>query len=248
MNYNELKKGLSPQKLNSYQSRLGCTSDRELIAAYMVLQSLQEKFYLPFQLVELTLRNNINDAIRTHLKNKGATNNQVNRWYNSVPVTKISKDQVTDAKNKAKKEVKGRPSNHNDVIARLTFGFWVYLLDKPHRLTGPANVDHQLWPYIDNAVFPNRGGKSIPQLFNDLNTLNKLRNRLFHHEPIWLANGVNSKKDALDKVDERYSLVMDMLNCLSPDKMKLINYVNMINEFKGHCVMQKFSDYEKLLP
>ncbi|MFA0442457.1 hypothetical protein AB4560_21325 [Vibrio sp. 10N.222.51.C12] len=248
MNYNELKKGLSPQKLNSYQRFLGCTSDKELIASYMVLQSLQEKFYLPIQLVELTLRNNINAAIYQHLKGKGATNRQANRWYHSVPATQTSKDQVSAAKTKANREVKGRPYNHNDVIARLTFGFWIYLLDKPHRLSGAANVDHQLWPYITNDVFPNRGGKGIPSLFNDLNTLNKLRNRLFHHEPIWMGSGVTSKQDALDMLDKRYELVMNMLGYLSPDKMKLVQSIDMINEFKAHCSMDKFTDYEKLLP
>ncbi|GGD58874.1 hypothetical protein [Lacimicrobium alkaliphilum] len=173
MNYNELKRSLSPYKLNSYQSYLGCQTDKELIAAYMVLQSLQEKFYLPLQLVEVTLRNNINGGIRDLLHNRGATTNQINRWYNSVPVTQDSTRQVAKAKQKASREVRGRGANHNDVIARLSFGFWVYLLDTPHRITGPANQAHQLWPFLNDKVFPNRGGKGIPALFNDLNTLNK---------------------------------------------------------------------------
>jgi len=248
MNYNELKRSLSPHKLNNYQNHLGCQSDKELIAAYMVLQSLQEKFYLPMQLVEITLRNNINDAIKEHLRARGATANQSNRWYNSVPATDNSRTQVSKAKAKANREVRGRGANHNDVIARLTFGFWVYLLDTPHRLTGPAHQAHQLWPYLNDKVFPNRGNKGIPALFNDLNTLNKLRNRLFHHEPIWSGAGVNSKQKALDKLQQKYSFVMSVLGYLSPDKLLLVNNIDMINEFNHHCTMQKFTDYEKLLP
>lgn len=248
MNYEKLKQGLSAQKLNSYSRFLGCQTDKELIAAYMVLQSLQEKFYLPMQLVEITLRNNVNDGIKELLINRGATINQSNRWYNTVPVTTTSKSQVAQAKQKAACEVRGRGHNHHDVVARLTFGFWVYLLHSPHRLTGAANRDHQLWPFLNDRVFPNRGGKGIPALFNDLNTLNKLRNRLFHHEPIWLGNGVNSKQRALDKLQNNYSLVMDVLGYLSPDKLILVNSINMVNEFNHSCSMSKFTDYEGLLP
>ena len=193
MNYEKLKSGLSSQRLDSYSRLLSCGTDKELIAAYMVLQSLQEKFYLPIQLVEITLRNNINNSIKSLLTNREATHNQVNRWYNTVPSTSKSKNQISNAKQKAEREVRGRGHNHNDVVARLTFGFWVYLLDKPHRLTGSGNRNHQLWPFLNDKVFPNRGSKSIPALFNDLNTLNKLRNRLFHHEPIWLSSTVSSK-------------------------------------------------------
>ena len=67
----------------------------------MVLQSLQEKFYLPIQLVEITLRNNINDAVKQHLLVKKATQNQSNRWYNTIPKTPSSKVQVDNAKKKA---------------------------------------------------------------------------------------------------------------------------------------------------
>lgn len=248
MNYEKLKQGLSVQKLNSYSRFLGCQTDKELIAAYMVLQSLQEKFYLPMQLVEITLRNNINDGVKELLSNRGAAANYSNRWYNTVPVTDISKSQVDQAKRKAKAEVRGRGYNHHDVVARLTFGFWVYLLDSPHRLTGAANRDHQLWPFLNDSVFPDRGDKGIPALFNDLNTLNKLRNRLFHHEPIWRSKGVDSKQSALDKLQNNYSLVMDVLGYLSPDKLILVNSINMVNEFNHSCSMSKFTDYEGLLP
>ena len=247
MNYTELKKGLSEQKLNSYNAYLHCKSDEELIASYMVLQSLQEKFYLPFQLVELTLRNNINNAIKEHLSNNGATRKQSNRWYNSVPKTAPSKKQVDTAKEKANREVNGRGANHNDVIARLTFGFWVYLLDKPHRNNNAGNVSHQLWPFLTEKVFPNRAGKGIPRLFNDLNNLNKLRNRLFHHEPIWTGAAVNSKQEALNRIDNQYMSVIEMLKHLSPDKHKLISDLNMVTDFQSHCTLQKFRDYESLL-
>ncbi|WP_218962382.1 hypothetical protein, partial [Lacimicrobium alkaliphilum] len=83
---------------------------------------------------------------------------------------------------------------------------------------------------------------------NPLHSLNKLRNRLFHHEPIWTGNGVNSKQKALDKLQAKYTSVMSVLGCMSSDKLLLVQNINMINEFNSHCTLQKFTDYESLLP
>lgn len=245
MDYIKLKKGLSSQKLDSYARYLGCSNDKELIATYMVLQSLQEMFYLPMQLVEITLRNHINDAIKSHSLKKGFTQNQSNRWYNRIPQGHTSQNQVRAAISKASREVRGRGSNHNDVVSRLTFGFWVYLLDTPHRITGTS---HQLWPFINSQVFPNSGGKGIPALFNDLNTLNKLRNRLFHHEPIWSGSGVNTKQKALDKLQSKHDLIIQVLGYLSEDKLLLVKNLDMVNQFKSACNIETFKNYENLLP
>lgn len=245
MDYEKLKKGLSSQKLDSYTRHLNCNSDKELIAAYMVLQSIQEMFYLPMQLVEITLRNHINDAVKEHVLNRGMTIKQSNRWYNHIPQGKISQAQVRKAIQKADREISNRGANHNDVVAQLTFGFWVYLLDTPHRLT---KTQHQLWPFITDKVFPNRKNKGIPALFNDLNTLNKLRNRLFHHEPIWSGSGVNSKQKALDKLQSKHNLIIKVLGYMSEDKLLLVKNINMINQFKSACSLKRFKDYEDMLP
>jgi len=173
------------------------------------------------------------------------TINQSNRWYNHIPQGQASQAQVRKAIEKANREIRGRGANHNDVVARLTFGFWVYLLNTPHRITGTS---HQLWPFITDKVFPNRDGKGIPALFNDLNTLNKLRNRLFHHEPIWSGSGVNSKQKALDKLQGKHDLIIKVLGYLSEDKLILVNNIDMINQFKGACTLNRFTEYENLLP
>lgn len=44
MDDEKLKKGLSPQKLDSYTRYLHCVSDRELIATYIVLRACKKCF------------------------------------------------------------------------------------------------------------------------------------------------------------------------------------------------------------
>lgn len=246
MNYEIIKKGFSPQKLQNYTTRLECGSDKELIATYMVIQSIQEKFYVPIQLLELTLRNNLHEAITQFQRNhRNKTVNQSNRWYNYIPANDYAANQVLQAKQKARREINGRGFNHNDVVARLTFGFWVYLLDQPYRL---HQSDRQLWPFITDNVFPNRQGKGIPELFNLLITINKTRNRLFHHEPLWLTQTTNTKEKALDNLRNKFQAITDVISYLSNDKMILLDKLNVIDEFSQLCREDTFEEYQNLLP
>lgn len=54
-------------------------------------------FYLPMQLVEITLRNHINDAIKCHVLQRGMTINQSNLWYNHILQGQTSQTQVRKA-------------------------------------------------------------------------------------------------------------------------------------------------------
>ncbi|EBV7437546.1 hypothetical protein ACJ92_23810 [Salmonella enterica subsp. enterica serovar Anatum] len=76
-------------------------------------------------MIEVALRNAINNTIKA---NHGPA------WYDSIPQTKKSQDLVLNAKQKALDECGVRYTD-DDVICRLTFGFWVYMLDAPYRDT-----------------------------------------------------------------------------------------------------------------
>lgn len=66
------------------------------------------------------------------------------------------------------------------VVAELTFGFWVYLTD--------PNLEHTLWiPALHKAFLPNKPPKRA-DLNRDLEKLRQLRNRVAHHEPIFMMN------------------------------------------------------------
>lgn len=77
---------------------------------------------------------------------------------------------------------KGRPANHDDVLAQLNFGFWVALFQKKH-VSG-------IWSRGKNAladVFPNMplAERTRELIYTRLHKVKALRNRIAHHEPIW---------------------------------------------------------------
>ena len=77
---------------------------------------------------------------------------------------------------------KGYPAKHDDVLARLGFGFWVAFFHKRY-ISG-------LWSRGKNplvSVFPNMDPKLRGRelIFARLRTIKALRNRSAHHEPVW---------------------------------------------------------------
>ena len=79
---------------------------------------------------------------------------------------------------------KGYPAKHEDVLARLGFGFWVACF---HKRYVPG-----LWNRGKNplaSIFPNMTPtlRTRELVFARLRTIKALRNRIAHHEPIWKA-------------------------------------------------------------
>jgi hypothetical protein len=95
-------------------------------------------------------------------------------WYDLAPLSQYWKDQLDKAK--AKPGAAGRPGK---VVAELTFGFWIDLLQAGnHRCLW---VDRKL-----NRAFPNtRLHRKF--IHERLKAIQLLRNRISHHEPVLTA-------------------------------------------------------------
>ncbi len=74
---------------------------------------------------------------------------------------------------------KRKPHDPDRIIAALNFGFWTSLLDRAY--------ERQLWPRLLAQVFPSmpRTLRTRQRLASRFNQIRRLRNRVFHHEPIW---------------------------------------------------------------
>ena len=84
MDLEEIKQGLSTEKLDTYRQVLDCKNDGELIAVYMAMQSIMSHFFPVVQLLEVTLRNSIHRAATTRFKD--------DKWYSKIPYTDESKN------------------------------------------------------------------------------------------------------------------------------------------------------------
>ena len=230
MDLTQVVVAISAPRLSFYKQFLGCRSEEEQVGTYLAFQDLSGEFFSVLQMVEVGLRNAINDAAKNHFSSSS--------WFETAPQTRKSKELVVLAKEKALSECGARYSD-DDVVCRLSLGFWVYMLDSAHRDT--ANKSAYLWtPEMRDLAFGNArnpwGGKlTVNSLFDEFQKILKLRNRLFHHEPIWKKHNCKSVDIAVDNVKKEYEFLLRALGYVSPGKAILLECVGSPERFKDRC-------------
>ncbi|WP_026413583.1 hypothetical protein [Actinomadura oligospora] len=125
-------------------------------------------FYGPLHCLEIGLRNSLHNRLREH--------HARDDWWRVAPLLPESRRKVEDAQRKARRARGGRrPVRPDDVVAELTFGFWVSLLS--------TTADRHFWVPALHAAFPSYRG-SRRDLHHPLFTMLLFRNRVMHYEPV----------------------------------------------------------------
>lgn len=120
---------------------------------------------------EITLRNRFHQVLSQHFQRLD--------WYDDAWLDQRDASKVLEAKQKiARHRLSPTPGR---VVAELTFGFWTSLLDVRYERS------RVLWPALAPKIFSNaprklRTRKDQSPYAAQLRTL---RNRVFHHEPVW---------------------------------------------------------------
>lgn len=111
----------------------------------------------------------------------------LNRGGRLVDVNERFREQIADAVRQATTSTTPVPQ-HGDVVAQLGFGFWRYLGSKAHEKT--------VWVPLLNTAFP-KGTDRRSDVDEPLTRLNRIRNRVAHHEPLLDANLGQRLRDVL---------------------------------------------------
>jgi hypothetical protein len=88
----------------------------------------------------------------------------------------------------------------DEIISNLTLGFWTTLLTQTKKQG--SNYEHKIFVPCIKMIFPyaknaERHNKTIQPVLTEIKNL---RNRVFHHEPVWFPNYIKSKYDNLHRV------------------------------------------------
>ena len=166
----------SNNRLNSYKYN---SSDTYSVALerYLFNIELSKSLYPLLSILEISLRNRINQAIETIIK-KDWLINELSRQSILLP---NEYKKLIDAKqkviNKGHKNV-----SKDDLIAELSLGFWIHLCTKRYKT---ALWHKQGFFRIVFADYPNFSEfDKLSKVFPILQLMLKLRNRVFHHEII----------------------------------------------------------------
>lgn len=145
----------------------------DVLCRYLWNTALSEALYLSFSNFEVALRNSIN-----HVTSKAFHP----RWLD-LPDGKILLPNEVDKVHKAKDDLKRRhkPMHGGHLVAALTLGFWTNLFNKPYDV-------HYCRKILSDKNFL-KGIKTQDRkryiLSARFHKIQFLRNRVFHHEPIW---------------------------------------------------------------
>lgn len=173
-----LRKALSSERLDAYGIR---RDDDQKLANYLWNLTLCESLYPTLNGLEIALRNAVfNAGVAAY---PGVATRDVPCWLDADPPLIHPDDQPMLIAAKHRLRERGRPLEPGRLVAELGFGFWTSLFD--------VRYEHNkvLWPRLLGAQLLDpsspRSMRSRKQLSPLLNRIRHLRNRVFHHEPIW---------------------------------------------------------------
>jgi hypothetical protein len=198
---------LSQERLSPYCAVTKTRSDAlELYRLNLILCQLM---YPSLNTFEITLRNAINQVLSEHYGQEWLTNGKfVLQDY------EIEKVQASYRDLRKRNPTKNPPSQAQ-LIADLPLGFWTSFFRKSY--------DETFWRPHSKQIFPHvarKKDRNVTEIQSKLKNIQKLRNRVFHHEPIWKKH-----EELIYIVDDIYRLV----GWINPN---VVAWMKQIDKFK----------------
>ena len=182
-----LEAQLSSKRYSTYLKKAG-HSDTYAFELYLYNARLAKAFLFPLHIVEIVLRNGIDETLCALFGN---------RWHLEPAFLSLLTPQSLAALNKAKLRAakKGKPAQKDDVVSRLTLDFWSNVFR--------AEYDRSLWQTNIKRLFPRNPAITRASLQQLVSSINRFRNRIAHHEPIFSQNVSSSYKQLIEIVGYR---------------------------------------------
>jgi hypothetical protein len=165
----KIRAALSEPRFQTYMKAAGHDEDYA-IALYLFNARLSKAFLFPLHVVEVSLRNAIDELLCTLYGND---------WTNSTAFFGILS--VESAASLTKAKDRARSSPRSQIVATLTFDFWSNLFRPEY--------DRPLWQVNLHRTLPNCPAHfTRPDVQSKVRGINQFRNRIAHHEPIFDAD------------------------------------------------------------
>ena len=197
---------VSAERIGTF--RRGTADDEEVLARYLWNIALCEALYPSLHLLEVGLRNVVFEAAAATYPLTAAGG----CWLEQPGI--LHADEARAVRAAAQRlSRRGKPCEPGRLVAELSFGFWTALFDVRYE------QDRVLWPRLfaqkifAHAPRQNRSRKALSPL---LNRVRHLRNRAFHHEPIWHWSDLA----------QQHALVVDLLSWMSPELRATVSAID----------------------
>lgn len=263
---------ISVARLSSYRIMFQGANDHELYGIYCWNEALSATLFRLISITEVVMRNRFHTALSLHLhSHRSVGRNDSNDWYNHITLPpksaqKIQKETHFRQRRTGQLAPKVPAPSANDVVSRMTFGFWPKLFDAnlswgqliPQIVPGHRYTASAHWSVLRNQ----------DALYSRMDLVNKIRNRIAHFEPVWKQGDLYEERryrqgspapqlvqgapTTPSQVIHRLRLIHDrtteLLKWLSPDRFD--DYMNSYVEshFNWLCSTEGLTAYKQLQP
>lgn len=177
MNYTDFEDAISSERMSRYVT--ACNGDtRKAMTLYRYNLQVSQEMFTIVSCFEVTLRNRIDRHMQSQFGADWLKESVVNNGIFTLPILSKTRDIIFYAYRKLNR---GNLYTHPKLLAEMEFGIWKYMFSPIQYAQAGRNL---------LQIFPNKPRSSAQQqynqryVFNELDKINSLRNRIAHHEPI----------------------------------------------------------------
>lgn len=180
MKFSDFQHILSSERLNRYLGACG-NDTRKTMTLYRLNLNLSQEVFTLLSCFEVALRNAIDRQLTARLGNDWLRDAIMPGGIFDIQSCRDSAKIIRKAYNRLDRNGEYM---HHKLLAEMEFGVWKYMFANPqYRATGQCLLN----------IFPNKPRSSSEvqynqaYMFNELDGVNILRNRIAHHEPVCFA-------------------------------------------------------------
>ncbi|MFY9309744.1 MAG: Abi family protein [Bacteroidia bacterium] len=222
MRYQEFENIMSTQRMSRYLTACNGNTKKAMTLYRLNLQLSQELFTV-ISCFEITLRNSINKHCVATLGNDWLKDAVFPNGIFDNPNCALTAKSITEAL-----RTLNRNYTHNKLVAELGFGFWRYIFAQ-HQFTATGRTLLRIFPAKPTSTPAIQYNQTF--VFNQLAQLNKIRNRIAHHEPICFVIGQPIKDTRYAR--QQYTLILQLFQWMSINEGALLYGLDHINTVCG---------------
>lgn len=240
--------------------------DHELYGAYCWNEALSSAFFRLISTVEVLLRNRFHSTLSLHASGNSHASFD---WYNHIALPSKSSDKVmhvTHYRRRGRTWHPKRPAlSPNDVVSKMTFGFWPKLLDV-HSVPWANHFPSMLPGHRHRQVAQWSSLRSRDAFYMRLDLINKLRNRIAHFEPIWkqkqlfeerrqrsglpapmvIEQRPSTPSECIQRLDLLKSRTLELLYWLSPERYDDFKSSYVSSHLNWLCTQSALDSYAQM--
>ena len=218
MRYTDFEHIMTPARMGRYLTACGGNT-RKAMTMYRKNLQLSQELFTVISCFEIALRNAIDQHYAGTFGNDWLRNAAAPGGIFDNSQCRMTKTTINDAIQKL-----NHSYTHCKLVAELGFGFWRYLF-APKQFTACGRMLLDILPAKPRSTSAMQYNQRF--VFNQLATINNIRNRIAHHEPICFLPGNPVKNTTYAR--QHYNLILQFFHWMSIDEAALLYGLDHIN-------------------